>query len=76
MPIVMQEEVLVVPALPMFSPAAIAELLTVNRCTVHWWLENGKLHFCRDNIDERYVLREELVRFVREYLRRSIHEQM
>jgi predicted site-specific integrase-resolvase len=74
MPPVAEELVLIVPAFPAFSPAAIAELLSINRCTVHYWLEQGKLPAFRDNIGERYVLREVLVRFVREYLGRVVHD--
>lgn len=61
-----------VPAVPMFSPAAIAGLLKVYRSTVQYWLANGKLESFQDNIGERYVLRAELVRFVREYLKRGV----
>jgi len=74
MPSVAEETVLIVPAFPTFSPAAIAELLNINRCTVHYWLEHGKLVAFKDNIGERYVLREVLVKFVREYLRRVVDE--
>lgn len=63
-----------VPAFPMFSPAAIAGLLQVYRSTVNYWLVNGKLDSFRDNIGERYVLRAELVRFVRDYLKREMPE--
>jgi len=65
-------DVVRVPTFPCFSPAAIAALLVVHRATVHNWLERGKLTFFRDNINERYVMRSELVRFVREYLGRSV----
>jgi len=64
----------VVPPVPAFSPAAVAQLLGINRGTVHYYLEQGKLGFIRDNIGERYVLRDELVRFVREYLGRETHD--
>lgn len=64
--------VVLVPALPMFSPAAVADVLKVNRGMVHYYLEKGKLEFLRDNIGERYVLRDELVRFIREYLQREV----
>lgn len=63
-----------VPAFPMFSPAAIASLLHLNRGMVHYYLEKQKLEFVRDNIGERYVLRPELIRFIREYLQRGVHE--
>ena len=74
MPMVAEAVVLIVPDFPSFSPAAIAGLLRVNRCTVHWWLANSKLDSFPDNIGERYVRRDELVRFAREYLRRDVHE--
>jgi len=63
-----------VPAFPMFSPAAIAALLHLNRGMIHYYLEKQKLEFIRDNIGERYVLRGELIRFIREYLRRAVYE--
>ena len=69
---VVVSDVVRVPAFPCFSPAAIAALLVVHRATVHNWLERGKLTFFRDNINERYVMRSELVRFVREYLGRDV----
>jgi len=69
------EAVLIVPPLPMFSPAAIADLLHAYRSTVQYWLENDKLASFTDNIGQRYVLREELIRFVRDYLRRAIDEE-
>jgi predicted site-specific integrase-resolvase len=72
MPAVIDSAVLIIPAFPAFSPAAIAKLLTVNRGTVHYWLEHGKLLAFRDNIGERYVPREELIRFVRDYLKRGV----
>lgn len=68
--------VIVVPIFPAFSPAAIADLLTrfgpkpVGRSTVQYWLQEGKLESYRDNINEPYVLREELVRFIKDYLKR------
>jgi len=64
--------VVIVPVLPMFSPAAVAALLKVYRSTVQYWLENGKLESLEDNIGARYVLRDELVRFVRDYLKRGV----
>lgn len=67
--------VVVVPVLPMFSPAAVAGVLKINRGMVHYYLEKGKLEFLRDNIGERYVLRGELVRFIRDYLRREVHDE-
>lgn len=73
MPAVAKESMVIVPEFPAFSPAAIAELLQINRCTVHYWLENQKLPFFRDNIGERYVMRAELIFFIREYLGRTIH---
>jgi hypothetical protein len=35
----------------------------------------GKLECYRDNIGEAYVLRAELIRFIREYLQRSMTER-
>jgi len=70
MPDVAVDTGLIVPAFPAFSPVSIAALLNLNRGTVHYYLESGKLGFFRDNVGERYVLREELIRFVREYLGR------
>lgn len=72
MPTVVEDAVLIVPDFPSFSPAAIAQLLKVYRSTVQYWLANGKLDSFTDNIGERYVLRDELVRFVREYLGRAV----
>lgn len=74
MPIVAEEAVLIVPAFPTFSPAAIAELLKESRQAVYYWMTSGKLAFFRDNIGEPYVQREELVRFAKEYLRRAMHD--
>lgn len=68
--------VIVVPIFPAFSPAAIADLLTrfspkpVGRSTVHYWLQEGKLESYRDNVDDPYVLRGELIRFIKDYLKR------
>lgn len=70
-PLQVVQPVVIVPAFPMFSPAAVAQLLKVYRSTVQYWLTNGKLESLQDNIGERYVLRDELVRFVREYLKRG-----
>ena len=64
-----------VPAFPCFSPAAIAQLLGVYRSTVQYWMTAGKLECYRDNIGEAYVLRAELIRFIREYLQRSMTER-
>ena len=64
--------VVIVPAFPAFSPAAIAGLLNIYRSTVQYWLTNGKLDSFQDNIGERYVLRGELVRFIKEYLKRGV----
>lgn len=61
----------VLPALPMFSPASIAALLHVYRSTVQYWIVNGKIETVVDNIGERYVLRAEFERFLREYLGRA-----
>jgi hypothetical protein len=60
----------VIPPLPSFSPAAIAQILPAPKGTVAYWLDAGKLEFYVDPIGERYVLRAELVRFVTEYLKR------
>lgn len=57
-----------VPPYPAFSPASIAGLLQKNRSTVAYWMQEGKLSFFRDNIGEPYIHREELVRFLRDYL--------
>ena len=61
--------VVIVPQFPCFSPAAAAKVLRVHRGTLHNWIERGKLECFLDNIGERYVMREELIRFVREYLK-------
>ena len=71
-PTVAEDVVLIVPSFPSFSPAAIAELLKVYRSTVQYWLANRKLDSFTDNIGERYVLRDELVRFIRDYLKREV----
>lgn len=63
-----------VPNLPCFSPAAVAGLLREYRSTVQYWMDHGKLDSIRDNIGDRYILRVELIRFVREYLRRDVYE--
>ena len=62
------------PAYPAFSPAAIAKVLGVHRSTVGYWLANGKLDHYRDCLDEPYVLRSELSRFISEYLQRHYVE--
>lgn len=64
--------VIVIPPFPAFSPASIAELLKVYRSTVQYWMTAGKLECFRDNIGEPYVMRAELIRFVREYLKRGV----
>jgi hypothetical protein len=69
--------VIVVPIFPSFSLAAIADLLSrfgphVSRQTVRYWTQNGKMDFYRDNLEEPYVLREELIRFIKEYLKREV----
>lgn len=64
----------VVPAFPCFSPAAVAQVLGTSRQNVHYWLQAGKLECYRDNLKEPYVLRAELVRFIREYLQRPMTE--
>lgn len=74
MPPVAEESVVIVPAFPAFSPAAIAQLLKVHRSTVQYWLANGKLDSVADNIGERYVLRDDLLLFIRDYLKRAVHE--
>lgn len=66
----MPDAPLIVPPYPAFSPAAVADLLQVYRSTVQYWLVAGKLAYFRDNIGEPYVLRDELIRFAREYLQR------
>lgn len=71
-PAILEEAPLVVPDFPSFSPSAIAHLLKVYRSTVQYWLANNKLDSFPDNIGERYVLRAELIRFVREYLGRAV----
>lgn len=73
-PPVVAPPLVIVPVFPCFSPAATAAVLRVHRGTVHNWLERGKLEFVLDNIGERYVRREELIRFVREYLQWGCHE--
>ncbi len=62
------------PAYPVFSPAAIAKVLGVHRSTVGYWLANGKLDHYLDCLDEKYVLRSELIRFISEYLQRHYVE--
>ena len=66
------ERPVVIPPFPTFSPASIAELLKVYRSTVQYWLSAGKLECYRDNLGEAYVVRAELVRFVREYLKKGV----
>lgn len=63
-----------VPPYQTFSPASIAAVLRVNRSTVHYWLQAGKLDSYRDNIGEPYITRAELLRFIRDYLRRAVTE--
>ena len=65
---------IVVPDFPAFSPAAVAHALGRSRSAVGYWMNNHKLEFYRYNLGERYVLRAELVRFVREYLQQSVAE--
>ncbi len=61
-----------VPPFPSFSPASVAALLGKTRSSVSYWMAEGKLAFFRDNIGEAYILRDELVRFIREYLRLTV----
>ena len=65
---------IVLPTYPAFSPGAIAKVLGVHRSTVGYWLANGKLDHYRDCLNEPYVLRSELSRFIREYLQRGYVE--
>jgi hypothetical protein len=74
MPPVAEELVLIVPDFPTFSPVAIAVLLNMNRGQVHYYLEQGKLHYVNDSIGHRYVLRADLVEFVREYLKKTVQD--
>lgn len=62
---------LVVPSIPVFSPACIAFLLNTTRQNVHYWMSQGNLVFYRDPIGEPYVLRDELLVFIEHYLQRS-----
>lgn len=64
-------ETVPVPNYPVFSPAAAADVLRVYRSTVGYWLAAGKLSSYRDNLGTRYVPREELLRFIRDYLRQD-----
>jgi len=73
-PAAVRETVIVVPVFPCFSPAAIAALLHVYRSNVQYWMESGKLDSFEDNIGVRYVMREELIRFLREFLGRNVRE--
>lgn len=72
MPAVDEDTGLIVPTFPAFSPAAIAALLQQSRQSVYYWITCGKIEFFRDNIGEPYILRAELVRFIREYLHREV----
>lgn len=69
---IVEQGVIIIPPFPAFSPASIAELLKVYRSTVQYWMTAGKMEFFRDNIGEPYVMRAELIRFVREYLKRGV----
>lgn len=73
-PPVGEPPLVIVPPFPCFSQAAVAALLRVYRSNVHYWMESGKLDSVTDNIGARYVLREELIRFVREFLGRKVRE--
>lgn len=73
-PPVVAPPIVIVPPFPCFSPAAIAALLRVYRSNVQYWMESGKLDSFKDNIGVRYVLRDELIRFVREFLGWQAHE--
>lgn len=66
------DQPLTIPPYPTFSPAAIAQLLQVYRSNVTYWIQSGKIDSFQDNIGETYVLREELIRFVREFVGREI----
>lgn len=72
MPDVADASVLIVPKFPAFSPAAIAGLVHQSRQLVYYWMTSGKLESFRDNIGEPYVLRAELIRFLREYLGKDV----
>ena len=74
-PTIEREPVLIVPEFPVFSPAAVAALLHEYRSTVQYWMDHGKLDSIRDNIGDRYILRMELIRFVRDYLKRTCQEE-
>lgn len=71
-PLQVVQPVVIVPAFPCFSPAAVAQILKTYRSTVQYWLTNGKLDSFQDNIGDRYVHRAELIRFVRDYLKRGV----
>lgn len=42
MPAVVASAVVIVPAFPAFSPAAIADLLQASRQSVYYWMTGGK----------------------------------
>ena len=42
MPAVVASAVVIVPAFPAFSPAAIADLLQASRQSVYYWMTSGK----------------------------------
>lgn len=60
--------VIVVPIYPVSSAALVAKVLGVGRSTVAYWLRAGKLDHYRGCVSKYYVLRSELIRFIREYL--------
>lgn len=70
-PPIVRPIVILVPAFPCFSPASVAALLGKGRSSVSYWMAEGRLVFFRDNIGDPYILREELVRFIRDYLKLS-----
>lgn len=61
-----------IPDVPMFSPAVVAHVLHVYPSNVTYWVQTGKLDVIRDGIGKPYILRAELVRFVREYIGKEV----
>lgn len=74
MPPVAEELALIIPDYPTFSPLAVAKALQVYRSNVTYWMQEGKIIFYRDDVGGQYVLREEVIRFAREYLKRSVQD--
>lgn len=61
----------VIPAFDFFLLSEVHKILGVPRATVFWWTKNGKLMIHRSFSGTPYVIRIDLIDFIRSYLGRE-----